>query len=256
MNKRSGLVCGILILVIGAGLILSATGLVQDVFFDGWWSLFLIVPGLVMIYRPGSRIPGILIVLLGIYFLLKAQNVIQFSLSFPMILGIVLVILGLKLLIPKLSSKSSDKTFSGEQAEADETSGTDETGKSVRIDVDMNASRTADTSKNAEYTALFNRVDASNSSRALKNCTANAVFAPVYLDLHGAEFKDKSRLELNGVFGEVQVLLPSNARYRIDTHSVFGAVTTHFLPEDDPDLPLCKIDANAVFGGVQLYRQD
>lgn len=99
MNKNiSRILWGLCILLFGVGMILYATGVIQNLLFDGWWTVFLIIPGIAMLFQRGCRTGGSVLVLLGVYFLLREQQVIHFRLSWPLILGIILVYIGIVLL--------------------------------------------------------------------------------------------------------------------------------------------------------------
>lgn len=99
MNKNiSRILWGLCILLFGVGMILYATGVIQNLLFDGWWTVFLIIPGIAMLFQRGGRTGGSVLVLLGVYFLLREQQVIHFRLSWPLILGIILVYIGIVLL--------------------------------------------------------------------------------------------------------------------------------------------------------------
>ena len=48
MKKTSGILCGIALVAIGVILALNALGITDiNIFFDGWWTLFFIIPSLI-----------------------------------------------------------------------------------------------------------------------------------------------------------------------------------------------------------------
>ena len=48
MRKLSNIIWGILFIFIGSIWALNATGIADiDIFFDGWWTLFIIVPSII-----------------------------------------------------------------------------------------------------------------------------------------------------------------------------------------------------------------
>ena len=48
-----------------------------SLFFDGWWTLFLIVPALVSIFTEGPRTDKFVFLLLGVGMLLAVQEVLE-----------------------------------------------------------------------------------------------------------------------------------------------------------------------------------
>lgn len=112
MNKNiSRILWGLCILLFGVGMILYATGVIQNLLFDGWWTVFLIIPGIAMLFQRGGRTGGSVLVLLGVYFLLREQQVIHFRLSWPLILGIILVYIGIVLLLVGFFIPKPEKTI-------------------------------------------------------------------------------------------------------------------------------------------------
>lgn len=95
----------------------------------------------------------------------------------------------------------------------------------------------------------------------------NVVFGSSLIDLRSANFETpESDIELNAVFGEVRVLLPSDARLRIKSSSVFGSVKTPDGREtsfgddkteigDQNSSQRINLEANAVFGSVKIYNR-
>ena len=76
MNKRS-MFWGILLIVVGI-LFLGRNMNWWDfsIFFDGWWTLFLIVPSIISLVRKEGVASSFLILALGVLMLLASQNVI------------------------------------------------------------------------------------------------------------------------------------------------------------------------------------
>ncbi len=230
----SGIIWAIAFLVFGVALILHATGVLPNLLFDGWWTIFLIVPGISLLFHRGGRLFGSLLFLFGLYFLLKAQNVIAFELSWPLILGVILVYIALGTLFH----------FNGSQGRAHHTHvhiNTGATGANVEFTEDP------------EYTAIFSGVEARNVCKALKCVSASAIFGGVELDLTEAAPAGDIVMDFTAVFGGVNVKLPRNIRVKVNSTPIFGGVDQHMPNSDDPSLPLVSINATAVFGGVDLY---
>ncbi|XMB72667.1 hypothetical protein RJI07_01875 [Mycoplasmatota bacterium WC30] len=72
MRNRN--IMGLLLLVIGIVLILQAFDLIGDFRFDGWWTLFLIIPAVISMSRTGFTVGNGILLVLGVGFLLKEQG--------------------------------------------------------------------------------------------------------------------------------------------------------------------------------------
>ena len=72
-----------------------------DLFFRGWWSLFLIIPCAVrFLTERGERISALKGLFAGVLLLMAAQNFIEYSMLFPLLLAGFLVLTGLKMILP------------------------------------------------------------------------------------------------------------------------------------------------------------
>lgn len=69
-------VLGLILLAFGIILLLQALNLIQGnfLFFEGWWTLFLIVPALISMSRTGVTVGNTILLVLGIGFLLQEQG--------------------------------------------------------------------------------------------------------------------------------------------------------------------------------------
>ena len=227
-----GIIWAIAFLVFGIALILHATGVLPNLLFDGWWTIFLIVPGISLLFHRGGRLFGSLLLLFGLYFLLRAQNVVTLTLSWPLILGVLLVYIALGTLFHFNGGKHAHHTH---------------------VHIHAAGGANVDFTENPEYTAIFSGVEARNGCKALKCVSASAIFGGVELDLTEAVPAGDIVLDFTAVFGGVDVKLPRNVRVQVSSTPIFGGVDQHMPNSDDPNLPLVTVNATAVFGGVDLY---
>ena len=76
MNKQNRQLVGIALIVIGVIFLLDRLGILSfSLLFNGWWTLFLIVPAVLNIRRYGFQTGNTVLLLLGSFFLLDAQGV-------------------------------------------------------------------------------------------------------------------------------------------------------------------------------------
>lgn len=234
MNKNiSRILWGLCILLFGVGMILYATGVIRELRFDGWWTVFLIIPGTAMLFQRGCRTGGGILVLLGVYFLLKAQKVIDFNLSWPIIIGIILIYAGLMLLFgwvfhPKAPKEHIHPSFSCRNGS-----------------VDFNDF--------PSYQAVFSGFEVANSSKALRGAKGTGVFGSLTIDFTGAQLAGDCKMELHAVFGEVKIRAPQNVQLLVNACPIFGSVENHAVRQDDEQLPKLIVEATAVFGSVEIF---
>ena len=97
MKKRNNQILGVLLILIGGLFLLQATGVINNFLFDGWWTLFLIIPGLLSMSRQGITVGNTILVLIGVLFLLDEQGIALRGYLVPA----VLIALGLAVIFRK-----------------------------------------------------------------------------------------------------------------------------------------------------------
>ena len=71
MKKLSKILWGIALIVIGGIFALNAFGVTDiQLFFDGWWTLFIIVPCCIGIFSEREKTGNIIGLLIGVFLLL------------------------------------------------------------------------------------------------------------------------------------------------------------------------------------------
>lgn len=107
MKNVSNTLWGIVLIALGLILGLNATGLVDiDIFFAGWWTLFIIVPCFIGLFSDKDKTGSFIGLLVGVCLLLGCQDIIDFDILFKLIVPVILVIIGFSVIFKdKMSSK-------------------------------------------------------------------------------------------------------------------------------------------------------
>lgn len=99
-KNSSGIVWGILLILGGiaiGGKVLNWFAF--DLFFSGWWTLFIIIPSAVRFFTErGERISALKGLFLGILLLMAAQGFIEFQMFIPLMIAALLILKGIKML--------------------------------------------------------------------------------------------------------------------------------------------------------------
>ena len=99
MKKLSKILWGIALIAVGSIFALKAFGVTNvEIFFDGWWTLFIIVPCLVGIFSEREKTGNIIGLLIGVFLLLCCQNVLSFDMFWKLAIPAIIVIVGLKMI--------------------------------------------------------------------------------------------------------------------------------------------------------------
>ncbi len=94
MNGSNRKTLGVIFIVLGALFVLQLSGVINQIFFAGWWTLFLIIPALVHIIKHGIQTGNMVLFGLGMFFLLDELG---YNLS-GFLLPIVFIAIGIGIL--------------------------------------------------------------------------------------------------------------------------------------------------------------
>ena len=224
MKTGRNIVWGIVLVVLGVLLGINALGIFDfDIFFDGWWTLFIIIPSFVGLFADDSRTSSIIFFIIGILLLLACQDIIDFILVGKLILPIIIVTIGLALLFKNMIYNNISKSID-------------------KINKESKAKE--------EYSALFAGEDVRIGKEEFHGTSVKAIFGGIKLDLRDAIIKEDIVITCNAVFGGVDVYLPDNVKVEIKSNSIFGGVDNK--NKYDGEGVTVYIDATCVFGGIDV----
>lgn len=226
MKKFGNVLWGLVLIAIGVIFGLNAVGLTNiNVFFRGWWTLFIIVPSFIELIRSDSKMWSFIWLCIGIALLLCAQNILSFSLIAKLILPFILVMIGLSMIFKD--------TFNKKIAE--------------KIKV-LNANK-----GNFEgYCATFGGQKVDLSGQEFNGANLDAVFGGVELDISKAIIKKDQVINANAIFGGVEIRVPTGVNIKIKATPIFGGIENKVKVDYNESLPTIYINGTAMFGGVEV----
>lgn len=213
-EKRNGSVFwGIIIIMIG--IVLLGNHLWSwnfDIFFDGWWTLFIIVPSIYGIFKKEftSSIIGLII---GTLLLLSSQHILSWQDAGKIFLPIMLIIIGLSFIF------KSKVTYH-------------------RLN------------KNGvpEYIGIFSGNETRITDKFV-GASCIAVFGGVDLDLRDAIIKDDIVIDCVTVFGGIDIRVPDNVIVKTSGVPIFGGIENKSRQEKGPTI---LINYVSIFAGIDV----
>ena len=214
--KKSNVIWGLLLIALGVVFGLNALNITTiNIFFTGWWTMFLIIPAIAGIVENKERRGNIILLIVGIILLLSARGILDISLISHLIIPILLIIFGILLIL----KKDDNGYISSEKNSNDEEIMVTFSNQTITIDEEIG------------------------------NQKASAVFGKLTLDLTNAKFKKDTKLKLEAVFGNVVLILPEGLDIKVKSTPIFGGVDNSYNKNGSK---VIYIDADAVFGGVNI----
>ncbi|MDO5480141.1 MAG: LiaF-related protein [Candidatus Saccharibacteria bacterium] len=227
MKKFSAIMWGLVLIALGVILGGNALGWFNiNIFFKGWWTLFIIVPCFIsLITHPKEWLGDLIGILIGVSLLLACQDVISFSSLWKLLVPAIIILIGLSIIFKNLFSQKFDKAVSKLNEKFD---------------------------KNDESGAVFGGTNINMAGKEFKGKNLSAVFGAIKLDLREAKIKEDVIINATAVFGGIDIYVPDNVVVETKSNSFFGGVSNKTTFKAKGKAPTIYVNGMALFGGVEV----
>ena len=192
MKKISTVIWGIVLIAAGALFALNALNITNiDIFFDGWWTLFIIVPCAVGLFTEREKTGNIIGIAVGVFLLLCCQDILSFSMLWKLLLPAVIVIIGLKMVFTGFLGNRANEIIEKVKQNGGETKVGCATFSGCELNYD------GEVFEGAELTAVFGGVDCN-----LKN----------------AVIEKDCAIRVSAIFGGIDILVPDNVNVKVNSN--------------------------------------
>lgn len=224
MKKLSGIIWGIVLIAAGVILGLNAIGITDiDIFFDGWWTLFIIIPCTVGLFTEQGKLGNIIGIAIGIFLLLCCQDILSFDMFWKLLIPTIIVIIGVKMVFGGFFGNKAHKIFSEMK----------EKGTDPRV-----------------CCATFSGNNINYDGEVFDGEELTAVFGGIKCDLRNAIIDKDCAIKACAIFGGIDIIVPDNINIKINSNSIFGGVSNK--KDKGADGITLYIDAACIFGGVDI----
>ncbi len=225
MKKSSRIIWGIVLIAAGVLLSLKALGIADiNIFFEGWWTLFIILPCAIGLVTEKSKIGNAAGLTVGVLLLLACRDIIEFDLIFKLIGPIIVVCIGLKLLFGGVFSEKIPENI-------------------MHDSVDGNSNR-------KDGCATFGGCDMKLDGEQFTGGELTAVFGGVKCDLRGAKIEADCAVKVNAIFGGIDIITDDHINVKLNTANIFGG-SSNKTPKRE-GVPTLYVSGSCMFGGVDV----
>ena len=224
MNKIGNLLWGLVFIIVGIifGLnVLDITNI--NIFFDGWWTLFIIVPCFIGLFKDKEKTGNLIGLIIGVCLLLGCMGIVEFTLIWKLMVPAILVMIGLSFIFKDTLSSKVKKEIKK-----------------------LNKTETK------EYCSCFSGQTIDFNNEEFKGCSISAVFGGVKCDLKNAIIKDDVVINANSIFGGITIYVPEGVNVKIGSTSIFGGVSDERKNKTNDAKYTDYINATSMFGGVEI----
>ena len=233
MKTIKPIIWGIAIIALGVIFGSNALGLFTlDIFFDGWWTLFIIIPSAISLITDKEKLSNLGFLAAGVILLLAAQNVFDYEVAWKVILAVFLIIAGLTIIIKNTVHNKNDK----------------EVAKKIK---DLEDEKTMDS-----QTAIFSGSDRTYNDEAFHGSTLAAVFGGVDLNLKKAKFTKDTVIKAFCLFGGIEIVVPDDVVVKLRSGFIFGGFSDDRKNATEKGKYTIYIDAAGGFGGVTITDKE
>ena len=230
MKQIKPIIWGVAIIALGLIFGLNALGLFNiDIFFDGWWTLFIIVPSVISLFTEKDKLASLGFLAVGVILLLAAQDVFSYDVAWKVILAVLLVIAGLGLIIKSTFRNQNDKEVEKKVKEAEKD------GKTM--DSQM---------------AIFSGSDRVYKDETFQGSNLVAIFGGAKLNLKNAKFDKDTVVKAFTLFGGIDIIVPDDVKVKLKSGFIFGGFSDDRKNATEKGKYTIYIDAAGGFGGVSI----
>lgn len=222
MKNTKNYIFGIFLIIIGSILTLNVLGITSiNIFFKGWWTLLIIVPCFINLFKDEDKTGSLIGILIGMLLLLASWDIIDFSLVWKLILPIILITWGVNILFKDFINSKINKTIK----------------------------KISNNKINKEISAVFTSENISYNKEEFTNVTLNSIFGSITLDLRGAKITNDTLIKATSIFGGIDILTDDDVTIKYTSTSIFGGVD-YKTPKDGKKV--IYLNATCLFGGVDI----
>ena len=224
MKKTSRIIWGILLIAAGVLFALNAFQITNiNIFFDGWWTLFIIVPCGVGLINEREKTGNLIGIAVGVFLLLCCQDILSFTVLWKLLVPAIIVIIGLKMVFSGMFGNKANEII-------------------VQMKQNGNEPKAG--------CAVFSGCDLNYDGAVFEGAELTAVFGGVECDLRNAVIEKDCAIRATAIFGGIDILVPPNVNVKVSSNSIFGGTSNKTAVHKDA--PTIYVSGICMFGGIEI----
>jgi len=284
-NTVSRATWGILFVLLGLVLAGRAFNLFDfDIFFSGWWTLFIIIPCALGLSERGNRTTSIIGLGIGVLLLLSAQGVFQWYMFGKILIAFLFVVIGCSLIFRgnqgreyiEDHNKRSNSSYYNENTRS-------EGANSQRTNYSSNNESNNESSNNESSNYEGSNYEGSNNNGSTNHgstnhsgyshysgvlsgrnvqfvdevftgAVVNSILGNVQLDLRNAIFNGNAVIETTCILGGVDIYVPSNVKVMVNCTPILAGVDNNVINplNSSGEMYTLFITGTCILGGIDV----
>lgn len=236
-TRTSNLIWGLFFIILGVGFGGNVLfGWDFNIFFPGWWSLFIILPCVISLTRNGFQIMPVIGVCFGGLVLLSSNGLFPGHLLWKLFWPLIFIVIGVSILFRNKFQTAWNHDHADNKWE------------------DKHINWDTKNEKVLDYTATFSGQKISFDNEVFNGASLNAIFGGVELRLDNAIINSDVAITCSATFGGIDIRVPSDVNVKVIHNCViFGGVDNKTRTRSwIQGAPTIYINANCMFGGIDV----
>lgn len=226
MKRISSILWGIALIAVSAVLALNAFGITDiKIFFDGWWTLFIIVPSFIGLFNGRDITANTIGLFIGVALLLACRDILSFDMLWKLILPVIIAVIGINLIFKGV--------IGNKDAEIIKT--IKENGKEVKT-----------------VYAAFSGQNINFDDEVFKGAEFTAVFGGIKCDLRNSVIESDVVITTFSIFGGIDITLPETVNVKVNSNSFFGGIDCKKHHNAKENVHTVYLNSTCIFGGVDV----
>ncbi|MBQ9080114.1 MAG: hypothetical protein IJY27_03495 [Clostridia bacterium] len=226
MKKLTAILWGIVLIVLGVAFALSALNIIEfDIFFKGWWTLFIIIPCTIGLITERDKTGNLIGLCIGVLLLLGCRDILSFDILWKLAIPAIIVIIGIKLIINATTGSKNSEV------------------KKKNIE---------NGGKMPSYCSTFSGQDVNFDGEIFTGCELTAVFGGIKCDIRHARIDQDVVIEVSAIFGGIDILLPDYVNVKVNSTSIFGGISSEAHKNSSENAVTVYITGACIFGGTDI----
>lgn len=224
MKRINSIIWGLVLIAMSAVLVLNAFEITSiEIFFDGWWTLFIIVPSFIGLFNDNEKTGNIIGLLIGIFLLLACQNILDFDIFWKLMVPVIIAVIGIKMI------------FGGIGVNRGVIKSIESNGDDIKTGF-----------------AAFSGQDINFDNEVFRGAELTSVFGGIKCDLRNAVFEGDTVINACSIFGGTDILLPDNVNVKVNSNSLFGGIDNKKHQNSKDNQYTVYLNGTCIFGGVDV----
>ena len=224
MKKISNLLWGLIFIIVGVVFGLNALGITDiNIFFDGWWTVFIIVPCFIGLFNDDDKSGNLIGLIIGACLLLGCLDVVKFEIIWKLMVPFILVMIGLSFIFKDMINSK------------------------VKNDI-----KKLNKNDLKECCACFSSQDLDFNNEEYKGSSLTAVFGGIKCNLKDAIIEEDVVINTTSIFGGITIYVPKDVNVKVSSTSIFGGVSDERKEKIKDSKYTIYVNATTMFGGVEI----